>query len=463
MTRKRVLTGLAIAAFGGAALSPTFLGSASALIDDPFAISTATTTTSTTSTTSTTTPVGGVVDPTAPSGETELVGELLDAIVATVDGLDGSSEEPPEGTGESPEDGGPASNPDPATSPPTSSEPSQTAAPQRPTTASTPVVPSPSGARTIPTTVRSNSPQSPAAALPVPATGGAAAAATDPNVAVHRPGPRPDGGRPSTYVVKQRSGARSTAEIMAILGRLDLSPSAAARLIAPFPVAGLAHYNDDFGDPRRDPSGETRSHEGTDVFAASGTPVVAAAPGRVAIGRGGRAGVYVRLEATDGTEYLYAHLERVAVRLHSGDEVAKGDVIGFVGTTGNAAATPPHVHFEIRPRGGDAVDPVPFLDRWLADATYAAKSLAGMPLGTAGFRSSRTLIEESSAALARRAQGGPSVTRTGRDPKPSATWGTPISALRSMTSGGGLTAVPAFLLVAGSFAVVIRRGSRDGS
>lgn len=118
-----------------------------------------------------------------------------------------------------------------------------------------------------------------------------------------------------------------------------------------FPVAGPCHFVDDFGVPKPD----GRSHEGNDIFAAEGTPVVAVDAGTMLHYQGPLGGNSLTVTAPDSTRYYYAHL--------SGYEgpprtVRAGEVIGYVGHTGNAAATSPHLHFEIHPGGAArAVDP----------------------------------------------------------------------------------------------------------
>jgi hypothetical protein len=173
-------------------------------------------------------------------------------------------------------------------------------------------------------------------------------------------------------------GPRSTLSLLQMLDRLDLPPATIARIMAPFPVAGAASYSDDWGAPRSTPT--PHSHQGVDVFAARGTPVIAAANGTVTSSSStGAGGLSVRLTAQDGTYYYYAHLDRIAPAAANGRKVAPGDVLGFVGTTGNAEGGLPHLHFEIHPDGGAAVPPVPYLDRWLAEATDAARAVAGAP------------------------------------------------------------------------------------
>jgi murein DD-endopeptidase MepM/ murein hydrolase activator NlpD len=140
-----------------------------------------------------------------------------------------------------------------------------------------------------------------------------------------------------------------------------------------FPVGGEAYFRDDFGDPRETPV--PHSHQGTDIFAAFDTPVRSPADGVVHFATepvGGRA-AYVT--EPDGTWYYMAHLKAFAPGLASGSTVRTGQVVGFNGDTGNAQGGAPHVHFEIHPRGGAAVNPKPFLDRWLADAIAAVPAL----------------------------------------------------------------------------------------
>src|SRR5205085_606304 len=79
----------------------------------------------------------------------------------------------------------------------------------------------------------------------------------------------------------------------------------------------------------------------------------------------------------DGTYYYMTHLAGFAPDLQTGDTVEQGQVVGFTGATGNAAGGPPHVHFEIHPFGGAAVNPKPILDQWVADALAAAPRAAG--------------------------------------------------------------------------------------
>jgi murein DD-endopeptidase MepM/ murein hydrolase activator NlpD len=112
-----------------------------------------------------------------------------------------------------------------------------------------------------------------------------------------------------------------------------------------------------------------RTHRGVDLFASRGTEVIAGADGFVQkVQRGSRAGLYVVLTHPDGYETWYLHLGSFADGIEVGDPVAGGDVIGYVGSTGNAAGTSPHTHFEIH-KNGRPIDPYPFLrasfERWV--------------------------------------------------------------------------------------------------
>jgi len=103
------------------------------------------------------------------------------------------------------------------------------------------------------------------------------------------------------------------------------------------------------------------THSGQDFAAAEGTPLVAMAAGVVVQAGNDRgaswAGKLTVLRLTDGTELWYAH--QSSIRVRAGDTVAPGQVIGAVGDTGNS--TGPHLHLEVRPTGGEAVDPLPAL------------------------------------------------------------------------------------------------------
>jgi murein DD-endopeptidase MepM/ murein hydrolase activator NlpD len=113
-----------------------------------------------------------------------------------------------------------------------------------------------------------------------------------------------------------------------------------------------------FGDPR---SGGSRSHEGIDIFAPRGTPAVAALDGWITGSATNRLGgnVVWLWSPSRRLSLYYAHLDRHAVA--RGDRVRAGDVVGYVGTTGNARGTPPHLHFGIYARGEGAIDPAPFV------------------------------------------------------------------------------------------------------
>jgi murein DD-endopeptidase MepM/ murein hydrolase activator NlpD len=129
-----------------------------------------------------------------------------------------------------------------------------------------------------------------------------------------------------------------------------------------FPVYGKHTYTDTFGAFRAD----TGSHQGADIFAATGTPVVAVCDG--ALNRVGTlpiSGNRLWVKCTEaGDSFFYAHLSAFATDTRSGLHVKAGQVIGFVGSTGDAEQTPPHLHFEVHPRDGKAVDPYPFLKAW---------------------------------------------------------------------------------------------------
>lgn len=142
------------------------------------------------------------------------------------------------------------------------------------------------------------------------------------------------------------------------------------RMAGPFPVAGEATWANDWHAARCNPS--PHLHMGIDIFARAGTPLVAVADGRVTQkGVGAVSGLKIEITAADGTEFFYAHLSGFAPEITLGQPVATGDVIGYMGTTGNAEGTSPHLHLEIQPQGVP-VPPKPFVDRWIAAAEARA-------------------------------------------------------------------------------------------
>jgi murein DD-endopeptidase MepM/ murein hydrolase activator NlpD len=119
------------------------------------------------------------------------------------------------------------------------------------------------------------------------------------------------------------------------------------------PVQGRLRFVNDWGFPREG----GRAHEGTDLFADRGTPVVAPVNGVAEQVAGQRAGRQVTVRGDDGFVYINAHLNSFG----AAGRVRAGDVLGTVGTSGNAAGTPAHLHFEIHPGGIGPVNPYPTL------------------------------------------------------------------------------------------------------
>lgn len=198
-----------------------------------------------------------------------------------------------------------------------------------------------------------------------------------------------------------RSASNTTSRLLEILAPLaDKGVPLEQALVlasAPFPVAGQAWFSHDWGYPRYVPY--PHLHEGTDIFADFGTPIVASGGGTV-LGMGVTpiGGFSIWVAGDDAAGLYYAHLLSFAEGLQVGQRVESGTVIGYVGNSGNAAGTPPHLHFEIHPAtfgtkgkliaGGvttlvdgtghtntPAADPKPYLDEWLKQAEVRAQTL----------------------------------------------------------------------------------------
>jgi hypothetical protein len=146
-----------------------------------------------------------------------------------------------------------------------------------------------------------------------------------------------------------------------------------------FPVGGPSTFTDDWWMPRFTPV--FHLHQGNDIFAVEGTPVRAPADGVLRQSNEAVGGLSDYLTLADGTYFYMAHLSAFVTGQTSGQKVKAGDVIGFVGATGDAVGGAPHCHFEIHPKGGAATDPKPYLDQWLGDSLALVPRLLGAYLG----------------------------------------------------------------------------------
>ena len=118
------------------------------------------------------------------------------------------------------------------------------------------------------------------------------------------------------------------------------------------------HLADTWGAARS----QGRSHEGIDIFAERGTPIQATTQGIVSkVGEDALGGRVVMIIGPGGARHYYAHLEDYA-DISANDWVNSGDTIGYVGDSGNAKGTPPHVHYGIY-INGSAVNPYPLLQK----------------------------------------------------------------------------------------------------
>lgn len=175
----------------------------------------------------------------------------------------------------------------------------------------------------------------------------------------------------------RRSKANSTTSLLAALQPLqDLgltAEEAIAQGFGRFPIAGYATFVDDWWFPRFTPT--FHLHQGTDIFAAHGTPVRSPVDGVLKQGNGAVGGLAAYVTQPDGTYFYLAHLSGFAPGQATGQKVKVGEIVGYVGDTGNAVGGAPHVHMQLHPKGGPPVNPKPYLDQFIADALEAVPSL----------------------------------------------------------------------------------------
>lgn len=180
----------------------------------------------------------------------------------------------------------------------------------------------------------------------------------------------------------KRSKANNTKGLLAALQPLVdhgmTEQQAAIEGFGRFPVAGNANFTDDWLNPRFTPI--FHLHEGTDIFAPTGTPVRSPVDGVLRHASGGAGGTAAYVKTIEGHDVYFAHLSAYSA-LQPGATVKVGDVIGYVGDTGNAKGGAAHLHFEIHPRGKGPVNPKPYLDQWIAQALQNAPQLVANYLG----------------------------------------------------------------------------------
>ena len=129
-----------------------------------------------------------------------------------------------------------------------------------------------------------------------------------------------------------------------------------------FPVGEPHTFGDSFGAPRMMGTDYEHAHQGTDIMAPFDTPLLACERGIITeMGNELLGGNKLWIKGESGTYYYYAHLKAYAEGLEVGEVVEAGDFVGVVGDTGNAKGGAPHLHFEIHPDGGKAVNPYPLL------------------------------------------------------------------------------------------------------
>ena len=179
-------------------------------------------------------------------------------------------------------------------------------------------------------------------------------------------------------------------------GPVRVSPEVTARFSAAgyvFPIFGPVSFGDSFGAPR--PGVEGGWHHGEDIFAPEGAPVLAVADGTIhTVGFNRLGGYRLWLRDAFGNDFYYAHLSAYSPLAIEGRSVEAGDVIGFVGDTGDADGGSPHLHFEIHPAamvglGYDGVvAPYPILVAWgrAEDVSFSAGRIF-VPVGPGGAES----------------------------------------------------------------------------
>lgn len=176
------------------------------------------------------------------------------------------------------------------------------------------------------------------------------------------PAPRPSATPAPSVTPAPEPEAEPSPDAAAPRRRRESAARRLARGRFVFPVHGRVRVADDFGGPRA-----IGPHQGNDLFAPFGAPVLAVADGTLnRVGTLPISGNRLWLQTDRGDAFFYAHMSAFAPDAVNGRRVQAGTLLGFTGNTGNAEPTPPHVHFEIHPGDGAAIDPHAALLAWRA-------------------------------------------------------------------------------------------------
>jgi murein DD-endopeptidase MepM/ murein hydrolase activator NlpD len=288
-----------------------------------------------------------------------------------------------------------------------------------------------------------------------------APAKTTPTTTAPKPKPKP---RKHAATKKPRPKPKPKKHKPAIGQPLTGTPPLGGAYV--FPVAARADWGDSYGGERSDVPGGW--HHGDDLFAPLGTPVVAVADGTIfAVGWNRVGGWRLWLVDHEGNDFYYAHLSGYTRLGQNNRAVRRGDVIGFVGNTGDAFTTQPHLHFEVHPSGllylgyDGAVDPTSYLRSWSVPTHVKVLPPVELPDGApAGFGSAadfRRLLAVHPRPVKPKApaKATPDQDQVASAPQPRRVAAPKIAAAGGAGEGSTLPVVAAVLLLAGGLAAVV--------
>ncbi|HET7130148.1 MAG TPA: M23 family metallopeptidase [Gaiellaceae bacterium] len=300
---------------------------------------------------------------------------------------------------------------------------------------------------------------------PVTTTAPARTTTTEPTTTARKPKQKP---KPKPHPAKKKVKPRPHEP--AVGQPLTGTPPLAGAYV--FPVAAKADWGDSYGGERSDVPGGW--HHGDDLFAPLGTPVVAVADGTIfAVGWNRVGGWRLWLVDHDGNDFYYAHLSGYTRLGRNNRAVQRGDVIGFVGNTGDAFTTQPHLHFEVHPTGllylgyDGAVDPTMYLRSWPAPHGVKVLPPVELPDGApAGFGSAadfRRLLDVHPRPAKPRPhpKAKPDRDQMPIRPEPKRSAAATVGESRTGGNGSTLPVVAGILLLAAGLAAVAH-AARDG-